>query len=106
MSESGSKGAVVAAIVVNVFVTAIKFTAFAYSGAGSMLSAAMHTLADAGNQFLLFLGIKRSERPADTRFHYGYGNERFLFALLSAAGIFVLGCGVTVYHGVHSLIDP
>jgi zinc transporter 9 len=39
-------------------------------------------------------------------FHYGYGAERFLFALLSAVGIFVLGCGVTVYHGVHTWVDP
>jgi len=39
-------------------------------------------------------------------FHYGYGADRFLFALLAAAGIFVLGCGVTVYHGVHSLVHP
>ena len=106
MSDSGSKGAVLFAVGVNVFITAIKFTAFALSGSGSMFSEAMHTAADAGNQMLLFTGIKRSERPADKRFHYGYGNERFLFALLSAAGIFVLGCGVTVYHGVHTLVDP
>ncbi len=106
MADSGSKGAVLFAVGVNVFITIMKFTAFAFSGSGSMFSEAMHTCADAGNQMLLFMGIKRSERPADKRFHYGYGNERFLFALLSAAGIFVLGCGVTVYHGISMLLDP
>lgn len=105
MADSGSKGAVLAAVCVNVVITVLKFVAFAISGSGSMFSEAMHTLADAGNQFLLYLGIRRSERPADATFHYGYGYERFLFALLSAAGIFVLGCGVTVYHGIDGLIE-
>jgi zinc transporter 9 len=105
MADTGSKGAVLAAVVVNVFITILKFVAFGVSGSGSMFSEAMHTLADAGNQFLLFLGIRRSERPADATFHYGYGYERFLFALLSAVGIFVLGCGVTIYHGIDGLIE-
>jgi zinc transporter 9 len=106
MADANSKGAVAAAVAVNVFITILKVVAFAISGSGAMFSEAMHTLADAGNQFLLFLGIKRSERPADATFHYGYGNERFLYALLSAVGIFVLGCGVTVYHGISTLLDP
>jgi zinc transporter 9 len=107
MSGDGdSKGAVFAALVVNTGLAAMKFVAFALTGSGSIFSEAMHTLADAANQGLLFIGIKRSEKAADEKFSYGYGGERFLFALLSAAGIFVLGFGVTVYHGVHSLIHP
>lgn len=104
--DSGSKGAVFAALVCNALLTVIKFVAFAFSGSGSMFSEAMHTLADTANQGLLFLGIKRSEKAPDAMFTYGYGGERFLFALLSAVGIFVLGCGVTVYHGIHTIIDP
>ena len=84
MSDSGSKGAVLTAVAVNVFITIIKFAAFALSGSGAMFSEAMHPFADDGNQFLLFMGIRRSERPADATFHYGYGGERFLFALMSA----------------------
>ncbi|MCA8911434.1 MAG: cation diffusion facilitator family transporter [Planctomycetes bacterium] len=107
MSGDGdSKGAVLAALVVNAIITVLKFIGFAVSGSGSMFAEAMHTLADTGNQALLFIGIKRSERPANEMFSYGYGGERFLFALLSAVGIFVLGCGVTVYHGVEALLHP
>jgi len=102
--DGGSKGAVLAALVVNTGLTVLKFTAFGLTGSGSMFSEAMHTLADTANQGLLFIGIKRSEKQPDAMFSYGYGGERFLFALLSAVGIFVLGCGVTIYHGVHSLI--
>jgi zinc transporter 9 len=101
-----SKKAVFAALAGNSFLTVIKFIAFLISGSGAMLSESIHSLADAANQFLLFLGIQKSERPADATFHYGYGAERFFFALMSAIGIFVLGCGVTVYHGIHTLLNP
>ncbi len=105
MAASG-RGAVFLALLGNTFLTGIKFLAFFVSGSGAMLSEAIHSLADSGNQGLLYLGIRKSERPADRMFHYGYGADRFLFALLAAAGIFVLGCGVTVYHGIHSLLHP
>ena len=105
MAGSG-KGAVFFALVGNGFLTVLKFVAFLFSGSGAMLSESVHSLADTSNQGLLYLGIRRSQKPADARYHYGYGVERFLFALLSAVGIFVLGCGVTVYHGVHSILSP
>lgn len=86
--------------------TVIKFIAFAMTGSGAMFSESIHSLADTSNQALLFLGIRKSERPADALFHYGYGADRYLYSLLSAVGIFVLGCGVTIYHGIHSLLEP
>lgn len=103
---ASNRNAVVAALIGNSFLTALKFAAFLVSGSGAMLSEAIHSLADSGNQGLLYLGIRRSQRPADAMFRYGYGGERYLFSLLSAVGIFVLGCGVTVYHGIHTLLHP
>lgn len=103
---ASSKGAVLGALIGNSIVTVIKFAAFLTSGSGAMFSEAVHSAADAANQGLLWVGIRSSERPADALFHYGYGYDRYLFSLLSAVGIFVFGAGITVYHGVHSLIDP
>ena len=103
---SGSKSAVVAALIGNSLLTAIKFGAFMVSGSGAMFSETMHSAADCANQFLLFIGIRSSERKADELFPYGYGGDRYLFSLLSAVGIFVLGCGVTLYHAVHSFLHP
>jgi zinc transporter 9 len=100
------KSAVFLALVGNAFLTVTKFVAFILSGSGAMMSEAVHSFADTANQGLLFLGIRRSLRPADERYHEGYGAERYVFALLSASGIFFLGCGVTVYHGIHSLLHP
>ena len=101
-----SKGAVFVAFAGNGSLTILKFIAFLLSGSGAMLSEAIHSFADTLNQLLLYIGIRRSNRPADRRFHYGYGSERYLFSLFSAIGIFVLGCGVTVYHGISSLLRP
>lgn len=106
MAAGGSKGAVLLALLGNFFITIIKFIAFLLSGSGAMLSESIHSFADTSNQGLMFIGIRRSERKADALFPYGYGAERYLFALLSAVGVFVLGCGVTIYHGVSNLIHP
>ena len=105
-APSSSVKAVLAALAANSFVTVIKVVAFALSGSGAMLSEAIHSAADTGNQLLLFLGIQRSTRQPDEQFHYGYGGERFVFGLLSASGIFFVGCGVTIYHGVSGLLHP
>ncbi len=106
MASDASTSAVWMALIGNAFLTVVKFIAFTFSGSGAMFSEAVHSFADTANQALLAIGIKRSQRPADTLFPYGFGGERYLFALLSAVGIFVLGCGVTLYHGVEMLMHP
>ena len=106
MAGDGSKTAVAAALVGNSFLLIGKFVVYLITGSGAMLAEAIHTLADLMNQILLMIGIVRSARPATARYRYGYGQERFVWALMSAVGIFFLGCGVTIYHGIHSLQDP
>ena len=107
MSSSPSPvKAIVAALAANSFVTVIKFIAFAVSGSGAMLSEAIHSAADTGNQVLLYLGQTRAQKEPDDKFHYGYDGERFVFGILSASGIFFVGCGVTLYHGIEALLHP
>ncbi len=103
MAAHGSKGAVIAAIVGNSLVMVAKFVAFVFTLSGAMLSEAIHTLADLLNQILLLIGIVRSDRLPDDAYAYGYRSERYVWALISAVGIFFLGCGVTIYHGIESL---
>lgn len=102
----GSKTSVAAAIVGNGLVMVAKFVAFLFTGSGAMLSEAIHTLADLLNQILLMVGILRSDRSPNELYQYGFKSERYVWALISAVGIFFLGCGVTIYHGIHSLLDP
>ncbi len=75
------------------------------TGSGALFSEAVHSIADVVNQILLMVGIKKSQRPSDEYFHYGYGNERFFWALISACSIFFLGAGITIYHGVTGLLQ-
>jgi len=105
MADS-SKTSVIAALAGNSVVLVAKTVGFMVTGSGAMLSEAIHTLADLLNQILLFVGITRSEREADHEFPAGYGRERYVWALISAVGIFFLGCGVTIYHGVTGLFHP
>ena len=103
---SGSTKAVYAAIIANSILTVVKFGGFLISGSASMLSEAIHSATDASNQGLLALGIHRSNKEASEDHPYGHGRERYVWALISAVGIFFLGCGLTLYHGVLGLIHP
>ncbi len=95
--------AVAAALSGNIFIVIIKCIGFFLTGSSAMFSEAVHTAADTGNQALLMIGIKRSQRKADKNYHYGFGQERFFWALISACGIFFLGAGITLYHGFTAL---
>lgn len=102
---ASGKKTVIVALIGNTFVGICKFIAWGFSGSGAMLSEAIHSVADVSNQALLLLGIQRSEAEASRRFRYGFAAERYFWALISAVGIFFLGCGVTVYHGIHVIMD-
>ncbi|HEY4487253.1 MAG TPA: cation diffusion facilitator family transporter [Candidatus Paceibacterota bacterium] len=97
---------VATAIVGNLLVTISKFIASFASGSSVMFSEAIHSAADTLNQVLLLIGLRRSLKKADDTFEYGYGNERFFWALISACGIFFLGAGFTAYHGLLALAHP
>ncbi len=95
---------VLAALIGNAIVCSAKFVGFFFTGSGALFSEAIHSFADTANQFLLVVGVRKSAKGADKEFNYGYGKERFIWALISACGIFFIGCGVTVYHGVTALM--
>jgi len=102
-AENGSAKAVVTAIVANGLVTVAKFVGFAFSGSSALLAEAVHSLADTANQGLLYLGLKRSQRKADVKYHFGYGQEQYFWNLVSAITIFFLGCVYTVMHSLEQL---
>lgn len=106
MAQSNSRFAVVAALIGNAIITVVKGFTFLITGSGAMLSETIHSVADFLNQLLLLIGLVRADQKPDQRFEYGYAGEKYVWALISAVGIFFLGCGVTIYHGVQSLFHP
>eukprot|EP01119_Soliformovum_irregulare_P004268 TRINITY_DN15266_c0_g1_i1.p1 TRINITY_DN15266_c0_g1~~TRINITY_DN15266_c0_g1_i1.p1 ORF type:complete len:437 (+),score=98.12 TRINITY_DN15266_c0_g1_i1:37-1347(+) len=106
VDDHGSTRAVVTSIVTNTIVSIGKFAGFVISGSGSLLSEAIHSLADTANQSLLYIGIRRSRKSPTDEHPYGFTSEQYVWSLISAVGIFFIGSGTTIYHGIHSLFHP
>jgi cation diffusion facilitator family transporter len=102
----GSLASVLTALAANVTIAVAKGTAAALTGSPALLAETLHTLADAGNEVLLWIALWRSRRPADPSHPLGYGPERYYWALLAAVGMFVVGGALSIWEGVHALFDP
>ncbi|XP_030595221.1 proton-coupled zinc antiporter SLC30A9, mitochondrial [Archocentrus centrarchus] len=97
---------VMVAICINGLNFFFKLLAWVYTGSASMFSEAIHSLADTCNQALLALGISQSVRNPDAVHPYGFSNMRYIASLISGVGIFMMGAGLSWYHGIMGLLHP
>jgi zinc transporter 9 len=55
---------------------------------------------------LLWHGIRESQKSPDENHQLGYGRGAFFWSLVSALGMFWLGGGLSLYHGISTIIHP
>jgi cation diffusion facilitator family transporter len=103
---SSSKKVIYAALIGNGLIAITKFIASFMTGSSAMLSEGIHSSVDTGNQLLLLLGLKKAKKPADKDYPFGHGKEIYFWSFVVAIMIFAVGAGISIYEGIHSLMDP
>jgi cation diffusion facilitator family transporter len=103
---ASSKKVIYAALLGNALIAVTKFGAAAITRSSAMLSEAIHSLVDTGNQLLLLYGLKRSKIPADKEFPFGHGKELYFWSFIVAILIFAVGAGVSIFEGIRHLQHP
>jgi cation diffusion facilitator family transporter len=98
--------AILYAFLANFGIAVTKGAAAIYTNSGSMLAEAIHSVADCLNQVLLFVGLKRSEKPATPQHPLGYGKSSYFWSFLVALMLFSMGGLFSIYEGVHKLREP
>ncbi len=106
MSTEGGIKAIFAALIANAGIAVSKFVAFAFTGSSSMLSEAIHSVADSCNQILLLIGNKRANKPADESHPFGYGRRRYVYGFVVAIVLFLVGGLYSLYEGLHKWQNP
>ncbi len=102
----GSTRVVLVALAGNLGIALTKFAAAAFTGSSAMLTEAIHSLVDTGDQVLLLIGQRRAAKPADAAHPLGYGMETYFWSFIVALMVFLLGGAVSIWQGVHKLEHP
>jgi len=105
-AEASSIRTIVAALAGNIAIAVAKYVAAAVTGSSAMLSEAIHSTVDTGNELLLLYGLRRAKRPADPEHPFGHGLQLYFWTFVVAVMIFGLGAVVALIEGVHKLSDP
>jgi cation diffusion facilitator family transporter len=106
MASHTSKTVIYAALAGNTAIAVTKFAAAAFTGSSAMLSEAIHSVVDTGNQLLLLFGLKRSVREPDARHPFGYGLQLYFYSFVVAVMIFGVGAVISILHGLEKIRHP
>ncbi|GGG44841.1 cation transporter [Hymenobacter glacieicola] len=95
-----------AALGANLAIAIIKFVAASFTGSSAMVAEGIHSLVDTANEWLLLLGLHKSQRPASDKRPFGYGRELYFWSFIVSICIFAIGGGISIYEGIEHLRHP
>jgi cation diffusion facilitator family transporter len=96
----------VAAFLGNAALVILKATAAIMSGSAAMLAETFHSVADTGNQLLLFLGMRLARKPADRRHPFGHGQNVYFWAFVVSMLLFTMGGAFALWEAIWKLRHP
>lgn len=104
--QSGSTFVIYAALAANVGIAIIKFGAGLITGSSAMLSEAVHSTVDSGDQGLLLYGIHLAKKPADEVHPFGRGQELYFWSFVVSMLIFGVGACASTWEGIQEIMRP
>jgi cation diffusion facilitator family transporter len=104
--QADSLKSILFALFANSSIAVAKGVAAFFTGSGAMLAEAIHSVADAGNQLLLILGLRQTRKAPTDDHPLGFGKSIYFWSFLVAVILFSLGGMFSLYEGVHKLLHP
>jgi cation diffusion facilitator family transporter len=95
---------VLVAMGANAGIGVLKLVAGFFTGSAAMFAEAVHSFADTATEVLLLTALKRSDKKPDRDHPFGYGKERFFWALIAAVSIFVSGAVFAAFEGIRAML--
>jgi cation diffusion facilitator family transporter len=105
-ADSESRRTVVIALIANGIIAVAKLAAGLMTGSSAMLAEAAHSAADTVNQLFLRVSLSLSTKRPTPDQPFGHGQERFLWTLMAAVGMFLAGAAFAVGYGIFELLKP
>lgn len=106
MAASTSKNVIFAALAGNLAIAVTKLVAALVTGSAAMMSEAIHSAVDTGNQIILLIGLRRAARPATESHPFGHGLQLYFFTFVVAVLIFGVGAVISILHGIERIQSP
>jgi zinc transporter 9 len=95
---------VTVSIATNSLITGSKLFGFLTTGSPTLFAETIHSATDVINQMLLKVGEVKSAKKSTELHPFGFGKERYFWALVSSISVLFLGCGASVRHGVEAIL--
>lgn len=106
MAASTTKNVIFTALAGNLAIAMTKLGAALFTGSAAMMSEAIHSAVDTGNQIILLIGLKRAARPSTDSHPFGHGLQLYFYTFVVSVLIFGVGAVISILHGVERIRNP